>query len=370
MAELKGHLFDPLTSTTRPVVLVWHELEQSLHVEGERFVRDVPGREISVATGGWQGQSVVLSWAEDLRGYALVLSERETIRALAGLLSASLARELEKAIADSLKAESRGRRTFLYVGLLVLLPILLLLALWLARGPLVDAVLRRLPTAVDTRLGALAFEQTTGAGHLVDRGPAADAVQRIASRLSAAAPSRPFTFHFAVKREASVNAFATPGGWIVVHTGLLAAAHSPDEVAGVLAHEMTHVLERHTLRQIVFQAGLTTAARLLLGSGEGAFDLLSGAASDLTTLRFSREQERAADQGALRLLRAARLPTSGLASLFGRLAHAGDAPPAWLSSHPDSAARAAAVAVVRAPDEIPLEIDWPSVQQAATVTRP
>ncbi len=155
-----------------------------------------------------------------------------------------------------------------------------------------------------------------------------------------------------------------------MHTGLLAATHSPDEVAGVLAHEMTHVLERHTLRQIVFQAGLTTAARLLLGSGEGASDLLSGAASDLTTLRFSREQERAADQGALRLLRAARLPTSGLASFFGRLAHAGDAPPAWLSSHPDSAERAAAVAVARAPDETPLEIDWRAVQQAAAATRP
>jgi predicted Zn-dependent protease len=106
---------------------------------------------------------------------------------------------------------------------------------------------------------------------------------------------------------------------------------------------MTHVLERHSMRQLVYQAGLATALRLLVGSPEGATAVLSGAALDLTALRFSREQETAADRGAIELLTRAGVPASGLAVFFERLARESGTPPAWLSSHPDSSARAALV---------------------------
>ena len=69
------------------------------------------------------------------------------------------------------------------------------------------------------------------------------AVEQIGQRLLATAPEHSFDFRFHVLRDASINAFAAPGGVVVVHTGLLVAAESPDEVAGVLAHEIAHVLE-------------------------------------------------------------------------------------------------------------------------------
>jgi predicted Zn-dependent protease len=220
---------------------------------------------------------------------------------------------------------------------------------------------------VDTALAEATHRQLLASGLVVRDGAAREAVQRIGDRLLTAAPPHPFRFRFEVLQDPTVNAFAVPGGLVVVHAGLVADARMPDELAGVLAHEITHVLERHSLRQLLFQLGLRTSLGLLLGLPDGVADAVGTAAANLGGLQFSRDQEREADGGAVELLARARLPAAGLESFFERLARQEGRGLAIVSTHPPSAERAAALRrllVERGtwPTD-PLALDWERVRQ-------
>jgi predicted Zn-dependent protease len=158
-------------------------------------------------------------------------------------------------------------------------------------------------------------------------------------------------------RDRSVNAFALPGGYVGVHLGLIAMTDARDELAAVLAHEMTHVTQRHIARSFdnSKQQSLISIAALIIGvlaasrsnsSGPGAGDALiaGGQASAMQgALNFSRDMEREADRIGFSVLTNAGFAPAGMASMFeklersSRLNDAGGFP--YLRSHPLNAAR-------------------------------
>lgn len=368
MSETVGVLHDPVSGNARRVTVVADTT--GLRLSAESVDRQVRWPAVSVSGGGWDGRSLHLTWEEEAgQTWALTL-DADAARLLAPSLPAGLAVEVGGLLQTAGRHEQRRRLTLPSIAFVfVVLPLLALLSVYLMRDRLIDAVLRRLPTSVDTEVGQLVHTQVTGSKTLVKDGPAVDAVRLIGSRVAAAAPPHTFTFRFEVIRDPTLNAFAAPGGVVVVHTGLLAAAESADEVAGVLAHEVTHVLHRHSMRQMVFAAGLGGAFQLLVGSPEGAVGALTGAALDLTSLSYGRDQERDADRGGLDLLQQAKLPPQGMVSFFKKLKEQGGTPPAFLSSHPPSEERMQGLA-----DEIarrgawtvePLTVDWAAVRASA-----
>lgn len=137
-----------------------------------------------------------------------------------------------------------------------------------------------------------------------------------------------------------VNAFAAPGGHVVILRGLLDEAESADEVAGVLAHEIGHVEARDATRLAFRAAGSAGILSLLFGdvSGGAAITL---AGNHLMNAAYTREAEAAADSFALRLLAGAKIGTAGFADFFDRIDGMDGDMPAYLSTHPDSALRAA-----------------------------
>lgn len=138
------------------------------------------------------------------------------------------------------------------------------------------------------------------------------------------------------------NAFALPGGGIVFTRGLLTAAKHPDEVAGILAHEIQHVRQRHVMTSMIRGTLLTALWAVTVGDYSGLLVIEPSTAFQIATLQFSREDEASADRGALEMLDAAKIRRDGLSDFFGRLAvEAGDAPE-WLSTHPPPADRAEA----------------------------
>jgi hypothetical protein len=154
----------------------------------------------------------------------------------------------------------------------------------------------------------------------------------------------PYRFEVTVLDVDMVNALAAPGGRIVIFKKLLTEARSPDEVAGVLAHEMGHVISRHPTEAVARSAGLSLVFNVLLGGlGTGA----SGAAGQaLVSSAYSRDAERESDRIALDILSGARISPQGLADFFDRLAkNEGSALRAlsFISSHPPSEERARAV---------------------------
>ena len=118
----------------------------------------------------------------------------------------------------------------------------------------------------------------------------------------------------------TVNAFATPGGHLYVYTGLLLTADNESEVVGVLAHEVGHVVRRHSARQLVSQYGLQTIAAVALGENPNMLKQIGAAVvSNGTLLAHSRADENEADVCAVRYSAAAGYDPRGIAMFFRKL---------------------------------------------------
>ena len=162
------------------------------------------------------------------------------------------------------------------------------------------------------------------------------------------APSYPFTF-FVVK-DSAVNAFAGPGGYIGIHTGLILTAHNESELAGVMAHEIAHVTQRHLLRayESANQMNLPTVAgmiaAILLGvATENADAGIAGvsaiqAGNIQRQLNFTRANEKEADRIGIQTLARSGIDPYGMPSFFERLHQStrlyGNNMPEFLSTHP------------------------------------
>jgi hypothetical protein len=125
---------------------------------------------------------------------------------------------------------------------------------------------------------------------------------------------RSYNFRFLYADDGEVNAYAYPGGTIVVHRGLISELRSPEELAGVMAHEIAHVLRRHALQQWLHNAGTFALFRLILGIPGSADDYIRG----LANLHYSRKDEQEADQEGLMILHNAGLSQEGMINVFER----------------------------------------------------
>ncbi len=154
-------------------------------------------------------------------------------------------------------------------------------------------------------------------------------LNQLGGRLTAASSDPGFGFYFFPINDASINAFAMPGGFIGVHSGLILAAQSESELAGVLAHEISHVTQRHIARQ-VYQSrnvGIVSLAAMVLallavrsnGQLAGAAMATTQAGVLSSQLAFSRDFEREADRMGFETLRKAGYDVRGMADFFQRL---------------------------------------------------
>lgn len=136
-----------------------------------------------------------------------------------------------------------------------------------------------------------------------------------------------------------VNAFATPGGYIYVYTGLILAADSDAEIAGVMGHEAAHVTERHSARALVNAYGIQAVTDLALGNNPGLLGQISSTiAGQGLMLANSRSAENEADRAGAHFSNAGGYDPRGLATFFEKLkAEQGSTPAAltFLSTHPD-----------------------------------
>jgi predicted Zn-dependent protease len=141
----------------------------------------------------------------------------------------------------------------------------------------------------------------------------------------------------------TVNAFATPGGYLYVYSGLLLAAADTAEVAGVLAHEAGHVVARHSARQMVGAMGIETVTAIALGKNPNDLArLAAGFAGQTVLLAHGRDEEYEADEYGVRYAARAGYDPRGIGTFFEKLAaqeKGGSATPTWLSTHPRTADR-------------------------------
>ena len=224
---------------------------------------------------------------------------------------------------------------------LVLIVAIGVAGIWFAVNAGAGLLLPSIPRSWDATIGEQVYKQVALSPNRCRDAPMEEWVKEVGERLLAQTDAEPFAYTWSVLNEPTPNAFALPGGFVAVHTGLFALAECPEEVAAVLAHEIVHAEQRHGMLRMLGSFGARIVVGMLLGGTDLAW--LAGSGLHLLMLSHSREQEEEADRiGRILLVRAGINP-DGMAGIFTKMASAGGAAsalPAWLSSHPDSKERA------------------------------
>lgn len=248
--------------------------------------------------------------------------------------------------------------------------LLLLIPLWLY--PILPAIALDLPSIGDPAERLITPDQERQLGEafmrrlrqqvpLVDDPEINSYLGNLGSRLVANSDNPGQRFTFFIVKDNRINAFAAPGGYIGTHSALLLAAHNESELAGVLAHEIAHVTQKHLVRAYdsASRMSLPTAAALLAAILIGTQNGQAGMAAIMSVqagsiqqqINFTRDNEKEADRVGMQTLSRSEFDPMGMPGFFGRLQQAaryyGDGIPPFLNTHPvttdriaDSTARA------------------------------
>ena len=207
----------------------------------------------------------------------------------------------------------------------------------------------------ERRLGALIMKDYRTFGAMNTDPEVTAYIAGLGAKIVQAASESPSNFEFFLVTDKSVNAFAMPGGYIGVHTGLVAASQTESELASVLAHEVGHVTQRHIARRFGQQSQTSLvataamiAALLVAGSNPQAASGLMAAGAGYSIdqqLSFSRDAEREADRVGFLTLQQAGFDPQGMVDFFSRLQTASrlyeNNAPSYLRTHPLSTERIA-----------------------------
>ena len=198
-------------------------------------------------------------------------------------------------------------------------------------------------------------------GQIIEDPEISDYIQEIGHSLSSRAEEGQHQFYYFVLKDPVINAFAMPGGFIAIHSGLILATNNENELAGVMAHETAHVTQRHLVRQLIDQshAGLMSTAAMLAaillgatagrgssgGGMEGAI-LATQSAAIQHQINYTRGDEYEADRIGIGTMASAGYDPLGMASFFQTLDRNSPDPSRvkaieFLMDHPLSAERVA-----------------------------
>lgn len=181
---------------------------------------------------------------------------------------------------------------------------------------------------------------------------ASDSVQTfvdgIQHRLCAANGISDSTIKLHILMRDDINAFALPNRHLIVYTGLISYCNSPEELAGVLAHEIAHMEHGHVMKKLMKEVGL--AMLMTIAGGNAGGEIGREMVRLLSSSAFDREQEREADNSAVHMMAKADIDPEPLANLFFRLSREKNSLPKHfelLSTHPDSQDRASEILKLR-----------------------
>ncbi len=251
-------------------------------------------------------------------------------------------------------------------------------------GSTANSVISR---AEEYQVGRMMVRDLRNENALLDDVETADYLQNLGSRIGAEAQDGEHRFTFFAVRDRSLNAFALPGGFIGLHTGLITMTGSEAELAGVIAHEVGHVVQRHIARAVEAQGriGLSTLAGILggilVGAATGNADAIPGviALGQGTAMQqqinFTRMEEHEADRVGIGYLASAGFDPNGMASFFTTMMRnrglSGNDIPALLLTHPvDTVRLSEARARIQAMPEMPRRPDsesYPFIRERVRV---
>lgn len=170
--------------------------------------------------------------------------------------------------------------------------------------------------------------------------------------------------------KSDVNAFAFPGGHLAVFTGLIKEMENPEELTGVISHEIAHIQLKHVMKKLTKEIGLSVLISIATGTGDGA--VIGDIVRTLSSTAFDRRLEKQADLAAIDYMAAARVNPLPMADFMDRLAEKEKSPESeylsWMSTHPESAERAVYIreygrGKVKSPEPVVSAATWKSIKK-------
>ena len=357
--DWKGSYLDGRTAARQPVTirLMREGLEVSTEVGGTRFW---PYRELRQTQGAYAGEEVRLEWGGELPE-TLLIPDAAFLQSLH-----EAAPHVGLRFHDPRRRSARLRWTIVAAGGVLGATV----AIYLWGIPLLASLVTpHVPVAWEEALGRSAVSYLAPSGRRCGDPALGAAMDAIVARLLAAGPPSPSPMRVYVVTRPGVTARAAPGGHVVIFHGLLERTGTAEELAGVMAHELQHILRRHTTRAVIQDVGTGLLLMALTGDVTGPLAYGLEAARALGDLRYSRRNEEEADAEGMKMLLAARVDPAGLIAFFEKMQkEEGGQPKAltYLSSHPMPAERVARLKALAAlakglsepvlPDE-----DWPAL---------
>ena len=361
MSEVGGLLHGPNFPVAGvPARLAFHGEHLRVTLQGGAF-EEVLAESLEISVTGFNEDTLQLAWGTEAHLHAVTIADLEAQRVLLEHAPASVAKRLRRGHST---VHWHRRKWKAIVGVLAGFVLLALVAWWQSEA-ITMWIANRVSLENEVRIGDSALEQLRTKHQLTDQGVAAETVARIGARLTEG--SR-YHYRWYVSDDRQVNAFALPGGVVVVNAGMIEAAASAEELAGVLAHEVQHVEHRHTLQQMIHTAGWAAVLAVVLGDVSAVTTVVI---HQLGSLRNSRKLEAQADVEGMKALARADIPPGGLVSLFERLEgqrrRPGGPAIALLLSHPATEERIAGLRQLAGTLHCecrPMDIDWPAVKSS------
>lgn len=220
-----------------------------------------------------------------------------------------------------LRRNSRRQRQMALgcLGFVILFLLLALMALFSFRNKLVQTIANKIPTEWEIEIGTQLFNSIKAQHTLLSDDSLTATVTRQIQPLLLRVDEPAYPFHVFISRDTIMNAFALPGGNIVINSGLIQQAGSWEELLGVLSHEIAHITLKHHTRGIIQQAGLRTLLSLWFGSGNDVASMIGNMGGELASLSYSREFEQEADDEGFTMLEKAGIDPRGMTVFFERI---------------------------------------------------
>lgn len=325
--QLQGYFSDG-RSTARQAVRVMTTVE-GLHIYGQdgALLQSWPYKGLRLLEEVFPGQPLRLHHRE-MGDATLTLEDSGAL--------ATLERQAGHRLGGRPLLRPRLKTAALAGVLLVAIVIGLVLGLPQLAGPLA----RLVPRDWERALGERVVTRLAAPEQICSAPEGLAALERLVGRLTASArrsQSLPHPLRVRVASLAGVNAFAAPGGQIVILKGLLHTAATPEEVAGVLAHEIAHSLENHPMQGLMRALGLQLVFAAVTGD-VGSLDSVAGSFGQMLLLfSFTRSDEMTADRIGIALLNDAGIRADGLSAFFKRMGKqesGGQGLPSIVSTHP------------------------------------
>jgi len=330
--DWEGHYLDGQTAARQRVSIRLMRL--GLHVtteQGDTFWW--PYEEIRQTQGFYSGEQVRLERGGEF-AEALLVSDTSFLTQLH-----QIAPELSAQFHNP--AHRKRRVRLVLIAALASMGVLAVLYLW-GIPALAAFVASRVPVSWEERLGRSVVKHLAPAAMRCADNTRTRVIDEIIAVLTAPLPTSPFTIRTIVVNDSTINAFAAPGGYIVLYRGLLEKTQTAEELAGVLAHELQHIFKHHVTQALIqhVSTGLLLAAITGDTSKATAYGLES--ARLLGILRYSRQSEEEADAAGMDMLLESGIDPKGMITFYEQLNKRSSETPSilkYLSTHPGTGDR-------------------------------